>query len=94
MHISKEHRHGAQIADTSLHLDVVVGATAEVGAEAATTKFDADPDEAANDLVGNDCTACIRLDIDEPKLEIKYKINTQPHTFSLLSLSDVVVAQI
>lgn len=62
-HISNVHKHGVQTADTSLHLDgwIIV----DGGVTMLTT-------DAVNDdtpgvyLFGNDCTACIRLEIDEP----------------------------
>lgn len=65
MHTSSVHKHGAQIADTSLHLDVV----AFVGNGGGGGAADATNDDVANDLIGNDCTACIKLATDEPKLD-------------------------
>lgn len=64
-HISNVHKHGAHMADTSLHLDGCMDVDED---DVATLGADAINDVAAPDvdLVGNDCTACIRLEIDEP----------------------------
>lgn len=62
-HISSVHKHGVQTADTSLHLDgclVVDGGVTMLATDAVSN------DTPGVNLFGNDCTACIRLEIDEP----------------------------